>query len=316
MNRIGYFGKLPSHGDFVKTAQAVPVLAALDDWLAQVMSALPLDPRWKINYDAMAPLHLAFVGPRRRHAIAGHLVASRDQSGRRFPWLLLRTLELRDPAAFAARCPLALGPLWSTMQVLGADAMAAADPARALQAIGDTPGEIDEAKGAELDAFMQRETIASLKSALGGRDLRRMLLALGLLLQPALKGDMAEPDNGLVLPLPRDTALRDAAAAFWLCLILPFVGRANVELALFIATLAQQPALVLGFRGASAHTLRAIIDPVYAEEQQIDVADAGWIDQQPMSRQVRTLASRLEQAGMPLTLVRELFLETFVGATP
>ena len=105
LDRIGYFGKLPARSDFVKLAPDVELMGGLDEWLAEVMSRLPDNARWKLYYDALAPVNFAFVGPRRRHAIAGHIVASRDQSGRRFPFLMMRTLEVADPAAFVARCP-------------------------------------------------------------------------------------------------------------------------------------------------------------------------------------------------------------------
>jgi type VI secretion system protein ImpM len=66
------------------------------------MTRLPGDARWKLNYDAMAPVSFAFVGPGRRHALAGHLVASHDRSGRRYPFLTMRKLDVPDPAAFAS----------------------------------------------------------------------------------------------------------------------------------------------------------------------------------------------------------------------
>jgi type VI secretion system protein ImpM len=52
--RIGYFGKIPAHDDFVKSADDQQVVGMLDDWLAQVMTRLPGDARWKLNYDAKA----------------------------------------------------------------------------------------------------------------------------------------------------------------------------------------------------------------------------------------------------------------------
>ena len=103
--RNGYFGKIPARSDFIKVAHDAVLMGVLDDWLAQVMTRLPAAARWKLHYDAVAPVSFAFVGPKRRHALAGHVVASRDQSGRRYPFLMMRTLEVSDPAAFVALCP-------------------------------------------------------------------------------------------------------------------------------------------------------------------------------------------------------------------
>ena len=66
--RIGYFGKLPSRADFIKATNNLALANLLDGWLAEVMNLLSVDPRWKINYDAMRPLQFAFVGTRSRRA--------------------------------------------------------------------------------------------------------------------------------------------------------------------------------------------------------------------------------------------------------
>ena len=108
---VGYFGKIPSRGDFVKGSDNPALIKVLDDWLAQAMDLMSADARWKLNYDAVAPLHFAFIGPRRRHAIAGHIVASSDQSNRRFPFLMMSSMEIVEPAAFVPNAPLLLGRL-------------------------------------------------------------------------------------------------------------------------------------------------------------------------------------------------------------
>lgn len=312
--RIGYFGKLPARSDFVKDVQDVPLMGVLDDWLAQVMAELPADPRWKLNYDAFAPVHFAFVGPRRRHAIAGHIMGSRDQSGRRFPFIMMRTLELADPATFAARCPAVLEGLWNSMGRMGRAVMAAADPAPALQAVGEEEVEVDELAGAAVASYMAAGTVAELSGMLGHCNVRRMLLALGLLLQPVLHAGVTDLGKSLVLPLPDNPFARHVVAAFWLELIVPFLGRADAELALFIATLEMRPVLVVGFRGASAPTLRAIIDPIFGAEQQITFDDTDWVDEQlGIDIDIRALASYLDQPQLPLKMARELFLQTFIG---
>ena len=66
--KVGYFGKLPSRGDFVKAADNSALIGLLDDWLAQSMELLSVDPRWKIIYDAVPPLHFVFMGPRSKRA--------------------------------------------------------------------------------------------------------------------------------------------------------------------------------------------------------------------------------------------------------
>ncbi|RJG11793.1 type VI secretion system-associated protein TagF [Massilia cavernae] len=314
--RIGYFGKVPTRSDFIKAAQDIPVMDMLDNWMTQVMSLLPSDARWKINYDALAPVSFAFVGPRRKHAIAGHLVASSDQSGRRYPFLMMRAIEVADPAMFVSRCPMVLDPLWGRMEVLARDLLDAQEPAPQLQAIPETMVALDEQSGNALGAFLATGTVSSLGALLCRADVRHLILALGLLLQPVMQSGAADLHKSLVLPLPLNAGARHAVAAFWLELIAPFLGRADFELALFITCIEHKPVLVVGFSGAAAQTLHAIIDPLAAREQQVSFADTDWVDEQVgIDVDVRALASYLDQPQLPLKLARELFLQTFIGVT-
>ncbi|QJE02862.1 type VI secretion system-associated protein TagF [Massilia forsythiae] len=316
-SRVGYFGKIPAHDDFIKAADDQPVVTMLDDWLAQVMARLPADARWKLNYDGMAPASFVFAGPARRHAVAGHVVASRDRSGRRYPFLTMRTLDLLDPAAYFAHCPLALGPLWRLLENAVPCVLGAADPAAQLQAILDAPpalGEPDAAHDAALAEFLAVHTVGSLSSQLG-LAANRTILGLGLLLQPVMHSRPAALHKSLVLPLPRDDGARFLVAAFWLALVAPFVRRAGYDLVLFLTRVRERPALVIGFGGAAAAALHALIDPLVAAEQQVHLEDNRWIDEQMgIDIDVRALASYLEQPMLPLRLARELFLKTFIGA--
>jgi type VI secretion system protein ImpM len=313
LDRIGYFGKIPARSDFVKLAPDAAAISMLDDWLAAVMQRLPSDARWKINYDAMAPVSFAFVGPARRHAVAGHLVASRDAPGRRYPFLMMRTLDVLDPPAFVSRCPLAFAPLWSFLEAAAPRVLDVCDPALHLAGISDaaiTLGESDDT----LASFLATETVGSLSTLLGGEDASRVILALGLLLQPVMHSKPTQLDKSLVLPLPEDETLRAPAAAFWLELVAPFVRRAAFDLALFLTTQQGRPVLVIGFCGAAAQALRGIIDPLVGQELQVRLIDTGWIDEQlGLDVDVRALASYLDQLQLPLKMARELFLKTFIG---
>jgi type VI secretion system protein ImpM len=309
---IGYFGKLPARADFVKLAHDPAAIGMLDQWLAQVMTLLPSDARWRINYDAMAPVSFAMVGPARRHAVAGHLLPSHDQSGRRFPFLATRTLEVDDPAAFVARCPLAFGPMWLFLEEICPKVLGAGDPAPWLQAIADSAiGLGDEGALARL---LAEGTVGSLDAMLGRRGVARMLLALGLLLQPVMHSQPAELHKSLILPLPLDVSVRQVVAALWLEMITPFLRRSGFDLAIFVTRQGEQPVLVVGFCGALAETLRALIDPLVGVELQVRLEDTGWIDEQlQFDLDVRALASQLAQPDLPLHLARELFMKTFIG---
>lgn len=312
--RIGYFGKVPTRADFVKLSDDPAAIAMLDRWLAQVMTQLAQDARWRINYDAMPPVSFALVGPARRHAIAGHLLASHDQSGRRFPFLAARTHAVLDPAAFVTHCPLAFAPLWTFLEALCPRVLCDADPGPHLQAIADATVALGAAEPT-LSQLLANGTIGSLGALLEERQVARMVLALGLLLQPVMHSQPAELHKSLVLPLPNDSRARYPVAAFWLQLVAPFLRRSNFDLAIFITRQEGRPVLVVGFCAALAETLRALVDPLVGAEQQVRLSDTGWIDEQLyIDLDVRSLASYLAQSDLPLGLARDMFMKTFIGA--
>ncbi|MES2128150.1 MAG: type VI secretion system-associated protein TagF [Pseudomonadota bacterium] len=311
MNRIAYFGKLPARSDFVKSPHEQPLMAMLDEWLARVMSALPSNARWKIHYDALAPVSFAFVGPHSRHAIAGHIVASSDQSGRRFPFLMMRPVDVPDPGAFLAASPIAFAPLWGVCESAAQTLLGKIDPAPGLAALGEALPALDYGSQGALDAFLEAIVIGEL-DALLGQPAKPVILALGLLLQPLMRTGAADMDKSLVLPLPVSATARHLVAAFWLHLIAPFVAQLDVELLVFLTRSEGKPVLVVGFSGARAVTLQALIDPQLAQEQQVTFADTAWIDE-PGDVDLRALDSYLDQPQLPLKLACELFVKTYVG---
>lgn len=313
--RIGYFGKLPARADFIKAADNLALAGLLDDWLVEVMNLLSADPRWKLNYDAMRPLHFAFVGTRSRRAIAGHLAASSDSSHRRYPFLSMSAIEVEQSAVFVPRSPLVLAPLWAVLDTLSAEVLEADDPEAALQALSGARVDLDpEDARHEQDFldFLDRHTIAALEAMLGSASVRRTVLAVGLLLQPVRRSGAERLDKSMVLPLPLASRQRVLVAAFWMDLIVPFLRQADFELSLFLADLRGQPSLVIGFGGAAPETLAAVIDPHSAAEQQIQFDYAGWVDELIAGDpHVQKLSAYLDQGQLSLRSAQALFHETF-----
>ena len=88
---IGYFGKIPGHGDFVSRALPPDLVAAWDEWLQQCMlaSRQQLGERWLTQYltspvwrFAIAP---GILGP---EGLGGVVMPSVDRVGRYFPLML------------------------------------------------------------------------------------------------------------------------------------------------------------------------------------------------------------------------------------
>ncbi len=318
---VGYFGKLPTRGDFVKGSTSPALMQVLDDWLAQSMDLLSTNARWKLAYDAVAPLHFAFVGPRRRHAIGGHIVASSDQSSRRYPFLMVGAMEVADPAAFVPNAPLVFTRLWSRLEALTATVRDAGDPAVPLQAAASKQIDLDlraAAYDAAFEDFLELQTLGALDAMLQQArfqgSARQVLLALGMLLQPVMASSSSRLEKSLVLPLPDDPMYRNLVAAFWLHLITPFLARADFELALFVTRIDGRPTLVVGFSGASAQTLRAILDPQAALEHHIGFEDLDWVEEQiDADYAIKKLSTYLAQPDLSLKSALDSVGTAFIG---
>jgi type VI secretion system protein ImpM len=117
-----------------------------------------------------------------------------------------------------------------------------------------------------------------------------------------------------VLPLPEDPIHRNLVAAFWMHVIAPFLARADFELALFVTRLDGRPALVVGFSGASAQTLRTLIDPQAGLDHLIGFADLEWVeDQVDGDYAVRKLSAWLAQGSLSLKSALDSVAAAFIG---
>ncbi|WP_374584127.1 type VI secretion system-associated protein TagF [Pseudoduganella sp.] len=302
--RIAYFGKLPGHGDFVRSAGDQVLVELTDQWLASVMQRLSANPRWRQHYDACPPLDFAFLGTRTRQVVSGHLLASRDQSARRFPFACMAVHQVAEPRSFLPCSPLALAPAWALL----ASAAAAAQPgdSKLPPALPDLP-----AARTALDDYFAVASVASLQAQLDGVPVRRLLLALGQLLAP-LRNGAPPPSRCLALPLPLDATLRAPVAAFWMTLAAPLLARHDLELALFMAPLGGRPALVLGLDGANPASLQAVIDPEAAPGAMVLLADSAWVEGTLASAPaLQRLSACLEQGQLGLPSAIQLYCETF-----
>ncbi|CDG84031.1 type VI secretion system-associated protein TagF [Janthinobacterium agaricidamnosum] len=317
--RIGYFGKIPARSDFIKAADNIALVTLLDQWLAEVMNLLTSEPRWKLNYDAMAPLDFAFVGTRSKRSIAGRIVASSDQSQRRFPFMTMSVLEVAEPDGFLPCSPLVLAGLWQRLGRLSSGILAQDDPGPALHALAANVLEI--APGAPVHAagfagFLESQTLHGLQTMLASPGfpvtLRQLMLGLGMLLEPVRHSASQRLEKSLVLPLPRAPEARLLAASFWLHLIAPFLRHADFELVLFITDIKDDAVLVIGFCGADPHALQALIDPSAAAERQIVFDRLEWVEHQVAADPaLQHLSACLAQDQLSLASAHALFCATF-----
>lgn len=316
-----YFGKLPSRGDFVRTTQHANLVAGLDQWQSRTLERLSLDPRWKLVYDAAPDLPFAIVSTGSRAALAGHWQASQDSSGRRFPFITAAAFEWSQPRDAAVLAPMMLAAVWVALSRAGRAARVAtehADAQASLLAVQPQAMSAERAR-AELLAFLDTHTVAGLEQMLaasGSRiSVRQAVLALGLLLQPALTQGGARMGKLLRLPLAADPARQTPVASWWLLLVLGFFQRHDVELALFLDLHRGPPHLLLGFQGASASTLGAVIDPQAPGHEGVGLDQAEWVEAEvAQDVALRKLSTYLSDPDLSLWQAVRTSQEVFLGA--
>lgn len=316
-----YFGKLPSRGDFVRSSAGSALIHSIDHWMSQTLELLAEDTRWKIVYDAASPVHFAILGTQSNAGLVGHMVASQDASGRRFPFVLAASFEVDEPLQFLPYSPQALSPLWGRLDTQVRVAQQATDFAEVQeQLLG--PLDLEREPNAlrqSYKAFAQQITIERLEAALtptGAAPIsfRQTALALGLLLQPVLSQGHADLNKGLLLPLPRDPMQLPHVLTMWVDLISRFFARTSAETAIFVTMHGAQPVLVMGFHGASPLTLRSVIDSEASRNDNVSVTEAEWVEDWIGSDYgLRKLSNHLRDPSLSLAAAVDMFRETFLG---
>lgn len=320
-NAATCFGKIPSRGDFVKGAGQHQFISVLDRWASQTMEALSNDPRWKDAYDGACPVDFAFTAAMSRLSVVGHLRPSADSSGRRFPFIVAGAVEREDMLLF--RCaPAGLGTSFSSMARIAESAIGGADVNELFAELEQLNCAADFESALQTDPlgnFVRRTTLDGLSELIGAASpdtVRRIVLAIGLLMRPALGQGAVSVDKEIVLPLAADDRNRNLVAALWIYLVSAFLRNSTVELQIVIQRRPTRPLLIIGFNGTAANTLIAALAPEFAAERTIALNDPEWIEDQAALENdygVAKLSSYLAQSGLSLEQAVNTFREVFLG---
>ena len=317
-----YFGKLPSRGDFVRSSRDGSLTQTLDRWISSSLEQLAVAPDWKQHFDALPPVEFIVAGSRSSTILTGRMVASRDSSGRRYPFLVAHSVHSDTPLELLPSLPLCLLPTWVAMEQLIESAQNATDIDEALERIDlaqmrietDLTGITDRHK-----EYLQTTTVGHAQGLLiaagNNANLRQSIIALGLLLLPLLTSGASGATKGLALPLPGNASAALQIAAFWLELVAPFLTRADHEISLLRTHLAGRPSLLINLNGVSASSLQSVFNPALAFESNIDLCESDWTEdyiagEYPLNK----LSSYLDHPDLSLAQALTTFSEVFLGA--
>lgn len=318
---IGYFGKIPTRDDFVKAADDALLINIMDEWLTSAMEKLAVDPRWKIIYDEIPPIYFVVAATKMNRAVAGYLVASRDQVERRFPFVSFGELQVQKPETFLPLSPIVLANLWSRLDSQTRLAMESEDSTDALRQLCADDVTIDltaESYQEPFASFIDGQSVGVLNDQLEnnafGNNARQIILALGLLLHPVMASGVSRLERNLILPLPGDSQHYLMTAAFWMQIVSAFLFKSDFEVAVLLTTINNTEVMVVGFDGASTSTLFSVITPMVKSETNILFADSSWVeDAIKNDYRLQQLSSYLNQPDLQLSTALTHFKETFLG---
>ena len=239
---VGYFGKIPQHGDFVRHQAGGAALRAMDAWLQEGLrfAAARLGSAFDDAFDALATCAFYFAPRRAERVLAGVLQPSRDRVGRAFPLLLALDLDaaLLD-ARHLAQMPLRFDGFLSEAATLATEAAAGHLARETLAQRTDAlaPRLDDNTSVAFFGRYLQQTTLADFFARLWGhpQDSRKYLLFNNLLgIVPPLRSGIPRGFS-LVLrfPLCPDGRTLDFDVSFWLGVCLRLLGYPEIRPSFF-----------------------------------------------------------------------------------
>jgi type VI secretion system ImpM family protein len=140
---LGALGKLPGHGDFLRSRARGPGFEAFDAFMTANIewAEARTESTWTQAYPRAAVHAFAFrVAEQRDALLTGAIVPSRDRAGRRFPFVVAAEAEpTRAVAAAPELLPLLLEPCWQAASEAVLAARTRADD-EVWQHLPDVPG--------------------------------------------------------------------------------------------------------------------------------------------------------------------------------
>ena len=258
-----YFGKVPTHGDFVRHNAAGGAVRALDEWLQSGIFAARdrIKPALKAAHEDGRRFGFFFAPRDVEQILAGVMGASRDSVGRRYPFLIASeaaatAFDVRRIAELPVRYRAFFEEAAEVVGRATSGVLEHTELAAQIEPLGGLAG--GEAERAAFARYLQKESLPSFWRRLWGHphDSRKYLLFKNLIdiLQPLSGGVPASFPLVLRFPLCGDGRTSDYDVSFWLEVVLRLLKYPELQ-PTFFWTLAQ------GTSAAGASLLLALRPP-------------------------------------------------------
>lgn len=231
--RIGLFGKLPSHPDFISVNAGGPLPRALDSWMQEGLAQVrqTVGNGWEAQFDAAAPLFFAFRNGNASEALVGVCRPGCDRGGRRYPFSVFAEASIgRGGRGFHLLGPGYSRFLRAARRMAVVECAAGIDPAgvtRILNLAGTLPQNVVEMERS-FDPYFRDVTMESLWRGVFGdfADPRKYLVIRNLFgaLAPLRGHEPARLKMTLRLPVGTGGESAGSVAAIWFLLCRVVLG--------------------------------------------------------------------------------------------
>ena len=221
---IACFGKVPTHGDFLRVRSDGDLARAFDEWMQQGLYAMKTraGDRFQSTYDSGRPFGFCFQNADAERMLVGVLRPSRDRVGRRYPLVIARESDT------STRTDLTRLPVNHAAFLVAAHELAArvADGEvdyRDLEGCLDKVADMDALQRADIelfDKYLNEKTLKSLVVDTWGyfEDTRKYLVFRNMLDAAQEFGGSGSDGaaSGLKLPLSTKTGFDGFEPSYWL----------------------------------------------------------------------------------------------------
>jgi type VI secretion system protein ImpM len=233
-----YFGKLPSHGDFIRFNASGDDMRAFDSWLQEGLyqAAKHHDQNWDAVYKNSPAYHFVFNPEDSEFSLVGLYKPSYDKSQRKFPFIISKRLtETNLHSKYFYHLPLLFLDFFrNSAQILREETSEiSADEIRErivnIKGIGS-----EDLKSSEenLKKFMSTTTLESFLTRIFGSysDQRKFLLVKNLweILSPIRSHKLMQIPLGLRFPLSQNVFFLEYEVCFWVHLCQCILGNNKV----------------------------------------------------------------------------------------
>jgi len=224
------YGKLPNRADFVRVNANHPVLMELDELIQHAFERLTSEGEWHQSYDHGAAVEFQYVSRDLRYILIGVLKPSRDEAGRRYPFIAGAILPSESVAGYLHVAPIAYEVFFdglreqvSTAIDNSVEALSCRQFLESHLRTSDTAvADLDLAKSVVLH-FMGATTVKQLHDLLAtderSSSLEQALLNIAFYRAFLRRFDNLSTNQIILLPLPKDKGEQPLVASAWLSIL-------------------------------------------------------------------------------------------------